>query len=108
MAELPDVLTVVEAAQVLRIGRTAAYQLAERYLATDGAEGMPAKRVGRQLRVPRDLLEAWVGTMLHPVETKTPVVLDLDDARTTQASPRQQSRRPRKPQPDTGTLPFPA
>jgi excisionase family DNA binding protein len=108
MAELPDVLTVVEAAQLLRIGRTAAYQLAQRYVATEGADGMPAKRVGRQLRVPRDLLEAWVGTTLHPAEAKPDAVVDLDDARTAQTSPRKQSRRPRKHQPDTGTLPFPA
>lgn len=65
MSDLPDVLTVEEAAAALRIGRTAAYQLARRYLATDGVDGMPVKRVGRQLRVPRDLLEAWVGTTLH-------------------------------------------
>jgi len=65
MSDLPDVLTVEEAAAALRIGRTAAYQLARRYLATDGADGMPVKRVGRQLRIPRDLLEAWIGTALH-------------------------------------------
>jgi excisionase family DNA binding protein len=65
MPDLPDVLTVEEAAAALRIGRTAAYQLARRYLATDGAEGMPARRVGRQLRIPRDLLQSWIGTTLH-------------------------------------------
>jgi excisionase family DNA binding protein len=108
MAELPDVFTVEEAGRLLRIGRTAAYQLAQRYIATDGAEGMPAKRVGRQLRVPRDLLETWVGTTLHPADPKPAVVVDLDEARTTQTAPRKPSRRSRKPQPDTGTLPFPA
>jgi excisionase family DNA binding protein len=65
--ELPDVLTVEEAAALLRIGRTAAYQLTALYLSTEGREGMPVKRVGRQLRVPRARLEAWVGTPLHPV-----------------------------------------
>ena len=70
MAELPDLLTVEEAAELVRIGRTAAYQLARKYLATDGAEGMPVRRIGRQLRVPRELLEAWVGTTLHPVPVK--------------------------------------
>ena len=70
MAELPDLLTVEEAAELVRIGRTAAYQLARRYVASDGAEGMPVRRIGRQLRVPLELLEAWVGTTLHAAPTK--------------------------------------
>ena len=57
--DLPDFLTVEEAAAILRIGRTAAYEQARRYLATGGAEGLPVIRVGRQLRVPRAALEAW-------------------------------------------------
>jgi excisionase family DNA binding protein len=65
MPEIPDVLTVAEAATVLRIGRTAAYQLARQYLATNGVQGLPVRRVGRQLRVPKDLLESWLGTALH-------------------------------------------
>src|SRR5690242_13130185 len=65
MTNLPDVLTVEEAAAALRIGRTAAYQPARRYLATEGADGMPARRVRRQLRIPRDLIESWIGTTLH-------------------------------------------
>ena len=40
MAEaIPDLFTIEEAAAVLRIGRTAAYQLARRYLASGGKEG---------------------------------------------------------------------
>ncbi len=45
-------LTIPEAAAVLRIGRTAAYELARRYLATGGREGLPVVRLGRMLRVP--------------------------------------------------------
>src|SRR3954451_10430709 len=70
MAELPDLLTVEEAAELVRIGRTAAYQLARRYLATDGADGMPVRRIGRQLGGPLEQLEAGVGTPLHPVPAK--------------------------------------
>ena len=57
----PDFLTVEEAAVVLRIGRSKAYELAREYLATDGASGMPVIRLGKQLRVPRALLERWMG-----------------------------------------------
>jgi hypothetical protein len=39
-SEVPDFLTVEEAACVMRIGRTAAYQLARHYLATGGKEGL--------------------------------------------------------------------
>jgi excisionase family DNA binding protein len=56
--ELPEVLTIEEAAKVLRIGRGAAYALARRYLATDGREGLPVVRLGRSLRVPRAKLLA--------------------------------------------------
>lgn len=57
LGELPDVLTVEEAAAALRIGRRLAYELAGRYLATGGAEGLPVVRLGRCLRVPRAKLE---------------------------------------------------
>lgn len=52
LAGLPPVLTVEEAARVLRIGRRLAYEQARIYLATDGAEGLPVVRLGRTLRVP--------------------------------------------------------
>jgi hypothetical protein len=65
---LPDFLTVVEAARVLRIGRTVAYEQAARYEATGGAEGLPVVRLGRQFRVPRAQLEALAGGPLSPAE----------------------------------------
>ena len=50
--ELP-LLTVEEAAQVLRIGRSLAYGLARRYEASGCTEGLPVIRFGTCLRVPR-------------------------------------------------------
>ncbi|MGH3115704.1 MAG: helix-turn-helix domain-containing protein [Gaiellales bacterium] len=50
-------LTIVEAAALLRVGRTVAYQQARLYLATGGRAGLPVVRLGRQLRVPRHALE---------------------------------------------------
>jgi hypothetical protein len=49
---LPAMLTVEEAARVLRIGRSLAYQLATRYLDSGGTDGLPVLRLGGVLRVP--------------------------------------------------------
>lgn len=57
----PDLFTITEAAVVLRIGRTTAYDLARRDLATGGGEGLGVVRIGGQLRVPRVALERLVG-----------------------------------------------
>jgi hypothetical protein len=57
----PDFLTVDEAARIIRIGRTTAYDIARVYEATDGADGLPVIRLGKQLRVPRCRLEDWLG-----------------------------------------------
>ena len=68
---VPDLLTVMEAAGVLRVGRTTAYDQAGKYFDTDGADGMPCIRVGGQLRVPQVLFEEWLGfriTVWPPLE----------------------------------------
>lgn len=57
----PDFLTVEEAAEVLRIGRTAAYREARRYEASNGAAGIPVERFGKQFRVPRHRIEEKLG-----------------------------------------------
>ena len=64
---LPDFLTVVEAARLLRIGRTSAYLLAQQWLYSNGRDGLPVVRVGRQLRVPRRALESLAGGELTAV-----------------------------------------
>ena len=71
----PDFLTVEEAAAVLRIGRTSAYQLARRYLDTNGAEGLCADRFGKQLRIPRGYLEQRLGAPITwPLPTDAPAM----------------------------------
>jgi hypothetical protein len=85
---LPDFLTVVEAARVLRIGRTSAYLLAQQWLYSDGRAGLPVVRVGRQLRVPRRALERLAGGDLAAAPegpSKSPTVPVV--ARSTQAPP---------------------
>ncbi|HZA76117.1 MAG TPA: helix-turn-helix domain-containing protein [Acidimicrobiales bacterium] len=54
--ELPEVLTVEEAASVLRIGRGAAYELARQWRESGGRRGLPVVTFGRSLRVPREAL----------------------------------------------------
>lgn len=55
--DLPLVLTVDEAATVLRISRAAAYEQARIWRETDGREGLPVIVIGRSLRVPKAKLE---------------------------------------------------
>jgi len=56
----PDFLTVEQAAVVIGIGRTVAYELARK--AADTGEGpFPAIRFGKQIRIPRRKLEALSG-----------------------------------------------
>lgn len=56
LEELPEFLTIEEAAAVLRIGRTSAYLLAQQWRHTGGQSGLPVQRLGRLLRVPRAAL----------------------------------------------------
>jgi hypothetical protein len=71
-------LTVDEAARVLRIGRSLAYELARRYLLSGGREGLPVIRVGSCcLRVPRWALMELVHTGRVVTLTAHPVVGDV-------------------------------
>ena len=70
--EIPAFLTVPEAAAYLRIGRTAAYDLAKRYEESGGAVGLPVMRIGRTLRVPTARLEEMAGGPLTSTATPKP------------------------------------
>jgi hypothetical protein len=60
-----QLLTIDEAAQRLRIGRSLAYELARTYLTTGGTDGLPVMKLGARMRVPR-----WAWTSSHePVES---------------------------------------
>jgi hypothetical protein len=63
-----EVLTVEEAAAILRIGRNAAYALARQWRATGGREGLPCIELGRSLRVPRAGLEQLLAPVPSPVD----------------------------------------
>ena len=72
----PALLTLGEAAQVLRIGRSLGYQLAHEYLNSGGTSGLPVVRLGEKcLRVPRwALMElATTGRVVRLCDAETPV-----------------------------------
>jgi Helix-turn-helix domain len=61
LAGLPLMLTVGEAAAVLRISRTSAYKLAHEWRTSRGATGLPTVRLGSRVMVRRVDLAAIVG-----------------------------------------------
>jgi hypothetical protein len=70
---LPPLLTVEEAAKVLRIGRTKAYALAQEWRSSGGQSGLPVVDFGHVLRVPLCQLEQLVGGELTaPVDPTIP------------------------------------
>jgi hypothetical protein len=104
--EVPDFLTVAEAARVLRIGRTAAYRLTVQWRATDGREGLPVVIMGRSLRVPRAALEKISGGPLtgdgHSPRKEEPAhapPAPENIAAASGAPPRTTRRRPPRPLP---------
>jgi hypothetical protein len=60
-------LTVEEAARVLRIGRTKAYALTREYRQTEGRSGLPVVDFGDVLRVPASQIAATLGVTVPEV-----------------------------------------
>lgn len=63
--DLPPLLTVEQAAKVLQIGRSKAYELTVEYERTGGVSGLPFVWVGNQKRIPRDALADYIESQLH-------------------------------------------
>lgn len=59
--ELPVVMTVEQAASVLQIGRSLAYELTRVWRETNGREGLPVICLGHSLRVSRAALAELLG-----------------------------------------------
>jgi hypothetical protein len=62
--ELPEMLRVEEAAELLRISRSGAYQGVTAFQASGGSVGIPSIRVGRCVRVPKRALLQWLDDQL--------------------------------------------
>ncbi|MCU1393490.1 MAG: hypothetical protein JWM34_1918 [Ilumatobacteraceae bacterium] len=103
----PDFLTVEEAGAVLRLGRTTAYRLARKFLATNGADGIPTVRYGKQMRVPRAAIERDLGgPITWPIEIDEVVEHVVEPIKTHATSARAKRQRPAAP--EQSSLPFPA
>ena len=55
--DVPELLTIEEAARILRVSRNTAYQQARQYRASNGERGLEVVDAGGQMRVPRRRLE---------------------------------------------------
>ena len=89
----PDFLAVEEAALVLRIGRSCAYDQAREFMATDGASGLPVVRIGRLLRVPRAALEQMAGGPISwPIDDETASIAPVTPVSSRPPASRKHSR----------------
>jgi len=74
---VPDLLTVEEAALVLRIGRTKAYALTQAWRDSGGEFGIPVIEIGG-LRVPKARLEEIIGAPILTLPTKEPAPIEQE------------------------------
>ena len=66
LAEFPELMTVVEAAEYLGVAVSTGYMLTKQYVDTSGREGVPALKVGGRTMVPRERLAEWLHTQCSP------------------------------------------
>lgn len=97
MGEAPELLTIEEAARVMRIHRNTAYQQARQYRATNGEEGLEVVDAAGQMRVPRRRLEQRLQITIDSIPP--PQESNTRSARNPQGS-RQQPKPGNDPPPD--------
>lgn len=66
LEDLPLVLTIEEAAEILRISRWSAYEQARIWRETGGRHGLPVLTLGRCLRVSRATIEEMLRPATDP------------------------------------------
>ena len=66
LENLPEFMTVEQAARALQLGRSKAYELTAEWEESGHTRGLPFVRFGHQKRVPRDALLAHVRELLAP------------------------------------------
>ncbi len=110
---MPDFLTIDEAARVMRLGRTAAYEQARVWRETDGRVRLPNFMIGHAVRVPTAALEKMLGRPLSTIPTprgaSTPAKgrpEGREDGQLRQLRPRRSSRTSRPEGGAQGALPL--
>lgn len=87
----PDLLTLEEAARVLRVGRSTAYREANAFEASGGTTGIPVVRYGKQFRVPRCRLEEQLG---GPITWPLPTPVAIEPETAEQSRTTKRAKRP--------------
>lgn len=67
--QTPLFYRVEEAAEILRISRSSAYEMANAWLRSDGTRGLPCVRLGRRIVVPRAVIDDWAAIGLDEGRT---------------------------------------
>lgn len=62
--DVAPILTVEQAAKILQLGRSKAYELTVEWERSAGRSGIPFVWVGNQKRIPRDALSRWLEEQL--------------------------------------------
>jgi hypothetical protein len=107
--ELPDLLTVEEAARLARVGRTKAYAMAREWRTTGGRSGLPVVDLGRTLRVPRRALEEMIGTNLTAASLRSTRLEATNNTDGSEPKPNMERRAAATPPPpDSRTTGLPA
>ena len=99
--DIPDLLTVEEAARLARIGRTKAYAMAREWRDTGGQSGLPVVDFGNVLRVPRRALEALIGAELTAFPNTTGEAAPNTAIATAQEPAESQPELQTRPKPET-------
>jgi hypothetical protein len=94
----PEMLTVDEAARLLRIGRTKAYAMTKEWRATNGRSGLPVIELGGVLRVPRRALDRLIDSAVSSVGASSPSAAS-PTVTAVAPEPRRSPRRPPQPRP---------
>lgn len=60
LGDYPELMTVQEAAEYLRIAPSTCYVLTKQFVDSHGNDGVPARKIGGRTMIHRNSLETWL------------------------------------------------